>query len=123
MPLNPERERQRRYEKSNREKERERKRRWRASLAQPSPAHGKTRLEIAALLEAQGGKCACCAAPASGGQWRVDYDARAQAVRGVLCAHCYAGVQGFRGHTAKVRAAIHYLEAHARRQAMLRELL
>lgn len=122
--LNPERERQRRYEKGHREKERERKRRWRASLAQPSPSHGKTRLEIAALLQAQGGVCAICASTTSRGRgWHGDHDHKTGAFRGVLCANCNTGLGMFRDRVKSLRAAIYYLEAHAHRQAQLQALM
>ena len=124
MELNPERKRQRRYEKGNREKERERKRRWRASLAQPSPSHGKTRLEIHALLLAQGGKCAICKCTTSRGRgWHGDHDHKTGTFRGVLCAQCNLGLGHFKDMASRLYRAIDYLEAHAHRRAQLETLL
>ncbi len=122
MELNPERERQRRYEKTNREKERERKRRWRASLATPSPSHGKTRLEVFDALQTQGNKCGICARPLLGSRAHGDHDHKTGKFRGVLCRGCNTGLGQFREKIKSLRAAIYYLEAHARRQEQLQAL-
>lgn len=126
MNLSPERERQRRYERENREKERDRMRRWRAAnsfTVERSQYHGKTRAEINTIAQQQGGCGICGKKPGGLHAWHGDHDHKTGVFRGVLCRNCNLGLGHFRDRAKSLRAAIYYLEAHARRQALIKELL
>jgi Recombination endonuclease VII len=70
--------------------------------------------DVAALIEAQGGRCAIClAAPAVHVDHDHDHDHVTGRVRGVLCFNCNGGLGQFRDRTDVMRKAIDYLEGTA----------
>lgn len=130
--LSPDRERKRRYERKHPEQEAARKRRWREK--QRSASHGKTRAELYAVLEQQGGCCAICGGVRHGGRvilddrsqgqgWHGDHDHKTNTFRGVLCRACNVGLGCFKDNIKTLNAAIRYLEVHAAKLAALKALL
>jgi hypothetical protein len=71
---------------------------------------GITLDDYRAMLEAQGGGCAICAAPEPDGQsLHVDHDHETGAVRGLLCFNCNAGLGKFGERIELLSAAVDYL--------------
>lgn len=69
----------------------------------------------AAMLEAQGGKCAICCSPqpnTPSGVFNIDHCHITNAVRGLLCGPCNLGLGKFNDDVRTLRAAIAYLELH-----------
>jgi predicted nucleic acid-binding Zn ribbon protein len=72
------------------------------------------------MLEKQGGLCAICGQPESAKNgWNsktrflaVDHCHDTGKIRGLLCTQCNQGLGNFRDDTARMKAAIHYLESH-----------
>ncbi len=87
--------------------------------------YGLTSQSFAAMLAAQGGKCAICRSPEPGGQgvWHVDHDhachARKQACdkcrRGLLCSRCNIGIGNLRDDPVIIQSALDYIAAHRAR--------
>jgi hypothetical protein len=74
--------------------------------------YGLTREQYEAMAEAQGNRCAICgtADPGKGRSlWSVDHCHSTKRVRGLLCAHCNAGLGSFRDDDRLVRRALEYL--------------
>jgi hypothetical protein len=67
----------------------------------------------AALVSAQGGRCAICLDPlvAERRRTHVDHDHATGAVRGILCADCNVGLGRFRDRADALRRAADYLDA------------
>lgn len=81
-------------------------------------AYGVTGLEVLAMLEAQGRKCAICDSPifrgvrgAGVGQHglHIDHCHNGNGVRGLLCEHCNRGLGQFKDDPALLVAAAKYL--------------
>lgn len=75
--------------------------------------YGLTDEEYAALLEAQGHRCAICRRRewnGRHGQPHVDHDHKTKRVRGLLCDSCNNGLGRFKDDPDLLRAAISYLE-------------
>lgn len=119
-------ERTKRWRSTNSDRERERKRRWHEkdpglqSAYTRKSKYGISRERFAAILAAQGGKCAICQAssPGARGQgWHVDHDHRFASSdptghRGLLCKACNIGLGAFRDNIGVMEDAIDYLTAH-----------
>lgn len=93
------------------------RRAWRDRNRERVRAVERTRLyglspsEFEAMLEAQGGVCAICERPNSDGRsLHVDHDHETEAVRGLLCAQCNAGLGIFGDSPELVRRALAYLD-------------
>ena len=72
--------------------------------------YGMTPEDYNAMLLAQGGGCAICAAPEPDGQsLHVDHDHATGAVRGLLCFNCNAGLGKFGERVELLDAAASYL--------------
>ena len=72
--------------------------------------YGITLADYDAMLLAQGGGCAICAAPEPDGQsLHVDHDHDTGAVRGLLCFTCNAGIGMFGHDIDLLSAAVAYL--------------
>lgn len=103
-----------RAQKSPEERAAQRQRDVDAKLKQ---SYGITRRQVAALLLAQGGKCASCGDPFKPHKgkcgYNVDHDHKTGAVRGLLCTNCNQGIGQFKDSPLRLRAAIAYLERHA----------
>jgi hypothetical protein len=74
--------------------------------------YGITIEERDAVLEAQGGKCACCNASEAGNRigWVVDHCHKDGTVRGILCHHCNLALGNVRDSVAHLKKLIAYLE-------------
>jgi hypothetical protein len=80
--------------------------------------YGITPEQYDAMLVEQKGCCAICRSSEWGGKSgvpHVDHDHATGAVRGLLCAGCNHGLGHFADDPARLRAAIRYVEAAARR--------
>ena len=72
-----------------------------------------------ALLASQGSRCAICGIEQPNGTgrhavWNVDHCHKTGAVRGVLCAPCNTAIGQLKDDPELVRAALKYLERHAK---------
>lgn len=89
-------------------------------------AYGLTDVSLAALLEAQGHRCAICQRHESeiGPHWKVrkkqnntqlviDHDHKTGLFRGLLCPTCNLAIGNFRDDPALMLAAIAYLKQHS----------
>lgn len=67
-----------------------------------------------AMLEAQGGVCACCGSPSPNHKqgWVVDHCHDTGKVRGILCQPCNLALGKVKDSTNHLRALITYLEKH-----------
>lgn len=77
--------------------------------------YGITYAERDAMLSAQGGVCAICAAdnPQKGGQdWAVDHCHSTGNVRGILCHPCNVALGLMRDNVTTLSNAIDYLKKH-----------
>jgi len=76
--------------------------------------YGITRADFAAMLAGQDGVCAICKRKCFGSRLSVDHDHALanmdEAVRGLLCRKCNAGLGAFADDPALLRAALEYLE-------------
>jgi hypothetical protein len=87
--------------------------------------YGLTLESFAAMLAAQGGRCAICRSPEPGGQgvWHVDHDhschTRRQCCdrcrRGLLCSRCNIGIGNLRDDPMIIKSALDYVTAHRAR--------
>lgn len=88
--------------------------------------YGLTEEVFAAMLAAQGGRCAICGTDEPGGRnsvWHVDHDhhccpgARTcgKCIRGLLCQRCNIGLGYFSDNQAILESAIGYLEKRGSR--------
>ena len=81
-----------------------------------SKVYGIERGQYAVMLKAQKGRCAICrrkeTAMAYGRVRRlaIDHNHKTGAVRGLLCAACNRGLEGFKDSPARLQAAIKYLQ-------------
>jgi hypothetical protein len=73
--------------------------------------YGLTGVEVAALIESQGGLCAICETKAAA---HVDHCHATGKVRGVLCFTCNVALGQLNDDVALFRKAIEYLEGHQR---------
>lgn len=74
--------------------------------------YGLTLESYAALVESQGGVCACCRLPHRGKRTKrlfVDHDHATGKVRGLLCYHCNTGIGALGDNAEGVRRALDYL--------------
>ena len=83
--------------------------------------YGLTEEAIAAMLVAQGGRCAICGTDEPGGRnstWHVDHDhaccagrvtCGGKCIRGLLCTRCNTGLGQFRDNPAILESALGYL--------------
>ena len=79
----------------------------------PSLYHGFTYTEILARLKSQGGCCAICKTTEPGkgkARWHGDHDHATGKFRGVLCGRCNLGLGLFLDETARLLAAVEYLQ-------------
>jgi hypothetical protein len=77
--------------------------------------YGMTEADYEALLSTQGGTCAICRTPPTGGRrLHVDHDHEDGAVRGLLCSNCNRGIGYLRDDVANLLAAANYLVIHKR---------
>lgn len=65
--------------------------------------------ERAAIVAAQGGGCAICAAPSPS---CLDHDHSTGKPRGMLCQNCNSGIGKLKDDPAVLRQAVEYLEAY-----------
>jgi hypothetical protein len=109
-----------RWDAANAEKIAAQNRAWNENNEKPSPSHGLTRTELTERLVAQGGACAICRKTELKGQdLHGDHDHATGMFRGVLCRRCNTGI-GMLGDTLDAcRAAVAYLERHAKLQELL----
>ena len=86
-----------------------------ASAYNRERAYGISEEQTAALLAAQGGRCAICRTDTPGGvgDWHVDHDHATGVVRGLLCNSCNIALGLFRDDEALLTAALAYLERSA----------
>jgi hypothetical protein len=73
--------------------------------------YGLTDVQIAAMFDSQGGRCALCKCERPPGKLVVDHDHKTKNVRGLLCHTCNTGLGKFRDDPALLKMAILYLEA------------
>ncbi len=75
--------------------------------------YGLTAEQFAALLDAQGGRCAICKTtepvPGKAGTWHVDHDHATGAVRGLLCVNCNTVLGRARDNPLTLSYAVLYL--------------
>ena len=82
---------------------------WRFQLR----AYGLTVADYEALVEKQGGRCACCGATEPGRghvRWCVDHDHKTGQIRGLLCHRCNAGIGLLGDDLESVMRAVVYLQ-------------
>lgn len=72
--------------------------------------YGLTPETFAELLEKQGGRCAICKIEMK--RPCIDHNHETNAVRGLLCTLCNAGLGNYKEKTASLLAAVDYLIAH-----------
>ncbi len=90
-------------------------RRWKAKnpnavLQSRIKQYGISADEYFSLLLSQGGVCAICKGPPSGGKrYSVDHDHASLAVRGLLCGKCNIGLGMFADDPVVLQKAIEYL--------------
>lgn len=75
--------------------------------------YGMTAADKAAMLKAQGGKCAVCKSDTPGGRWGwvIDHNHNTGRVRGVLCHHCNTTIGNSLENVSRLEGIIKYLEA------------
>jgi hypothetical protein len=88
--------------------------------------YGLTLETFAAMLAAQGGRCAVCLTSEPGGQgWHVDHDhaccntrkrSCGKCTRGILCTRCNIGIGNFKDDPVIIQAAIDYITAYRARR-------
>lgn len=79
--------------------------------------YGLSLAEFDAMASAQGGRCAVCSiVPPASEVLHVDHDHETGAIRGLLCNTCNRALGMFGDDLDRVRAAVAYLEAAARRR-------
>lgn len=80
--------------------------------------YGVTADEHAAMIDAQGNRCAICGEPPqpsgvrAAARLHVDHDHVTGAVRSLLCNRCNQGIGYFKDDPALFRAAAEYIERH-----------
>ena len=74
--------------------------------------YGVFEVEIEAILEEQGHKCAICG---TANPTHVDHDHATGAIRGVLCFACNRALGFFQDDMETISRAIDYVEGHSRR--------
>ena len=76
--------------------------------------YGLSIAEYDALLAKQGNRCAICKVHISEGKRRfaVDHNHSTEAVRGLLCFRCNAGIGKFDDNAELLKLAVAYLEVH-----------
>jgi hypothetical protein len=75
--------------------------------------YGVRGVEVAAMVEAQGGLCLICGV---GLAEHIDHDHSTGKIRGILCFNCNAGLGKFRDRIDYLGRAIRYLKDHAERE-------
>lgn len=77
--------------------------------------YGMGRVELEAMLAAQGGKCLLCERAVTWETRHVDHidTPRGPVVRGILCGECNTGLGKFREDAALLRRAAEYVAAHS----------
>ena len=105
------------WRQANRERIRADGARWRRANTEKLRAlrrkrkYGLTMDGMAALLEAQNGRCALCSALLNGdSRTHVDHDHETGRVRGLLCNVCNSGLGSFADSPERLRYAAAYLE-------------
>lgn len=105
---------------------------WRWAEANPDArlaAHRRTKLkarfglsegQLAAMVEAQGDRCALCGTetPGGAGRWHIDHDHACcsgkrtcgECIRGLLCNNCNMGLGQFKDDPDLMRRAAEYVE-------------
>ncbi len=84
--------------------------------------YGVSQDSYTSMLKAQDGVCAICKQPERAERFKflaVDHDHRTNAVRGLLCHRCNAGLGNFYDSVALIREAGDYLERHALQSSKL----
>lgn len=73
--------------------------------------YGLSPERFAAILDAQGGRCAICRTDTPGGKggWHTDHDHTTKEVRGLLCDRCNRGLGHLHDDPQVIRAAMAYL--------------
>ncbi len=118
--------RNREHVANNRERRMETMARWRrdnpdryerAQRAYKLRSYGLTLEQYAALLQEQGGACAICGEPETGG-WdlAIDHDHATGIVRGLLCRRCNVGIGLLRDDADVAAAAADYLRRSTGRE-------
>jgi hypothetical protein len=74
--------------------------------------YGLTTGDFDAMLAAQDGKCAICAAPFGAETPNIDHDHNTGGVRGLLCRDCNFALGRFADDPDRLSAAIAYLASH-----------
>lgn len=78
--------------------------------------YGMTLEDFAAMVAAQGSRCAICASDDPGGRWGtwcIDHDHQSGRVRALLCVACNSGIGHLRDDPVRCDAAAAYLRKHA----------
>lgn len=92
--------------------------------------YGLTGETYAALVEAQGGRCAICgtAEPGGQGRWHVDHDHKCcgtrksscgHCIRGLLCSRCNIGIGNLKDDPVIIQAALDYVGAYRTRRSAI----
>jgi len=84
--------------------------------------YGLSQEAYTSMLDAQGGVCAICKQPERAERFKflaVDHDHRTNAIRGLLCHRCNAGLGNFYDTVELIREAVDYLERHAAQASKL----
>lgn len=73
---------------------------------------GVTAEDIAAMRQAQKGRCAICLDDIAGQNEHLDHDHRTGKIRGLLCGTCNKGLGQFMDDPLVLQSALEYLKSH-----------